>query len=75
MDPLLKPLTNMHSPVLTVSEHAMLCGLQPEKIKVPVQCHVGTEDKFVPADVSDSAPPCEMHSVKAPQHPYADRKV
>ena len=31
----------------------MLCVPQPEKIRVPVQCHVGTEDKFVLADVSD----------------------
>ena len=28
--------------------------MQPEKIKVPVQCHVGTEDKFVLAEVTGS---------------------
>lgn len=26
--------------------------MQPEKIKVPVECHVGTEDKFVLAEVT-----------------------
>jgi hypothetical protein len=31
--------------------------MQPEKIKVPVQCHVGTEDKFVLAEV------CQAHAL------------